>query len=218
MSAMPIESVRIVTDIVNCHHPDYYLGKQQQPYDNESPNPQFFPAVERGSAFEFIVRPLVHAKNVCPAMRLSIEDLMTFAEEVLREAAEEYGFGSKTSNGYGWFGQDASLNEAIAEREAERDRRKEEESRIAALSPDEREAQVYLESLGTGDVEGTLKGKMRDIAKLEEQEQRSICLLLQGRFSGTWKGDINAAKKREKVQARVNSVRAIATKLGVELP
>ncbi|MBO4286591.1 MAG: type III-B CRISPR module RAMP protein Cmr6 [Kiritimatiellae bacterium] len=53
LSAIPDGKGQLVTDIVNCHHPDYYAGKKSRAMDDESPNPQFFPTVESDSRFLF---------------------------------------------------------------------------------------------------------------------------------------------------------------------
>ncbi len=140
MPAFPSQSLALITDIVTCHHAEYYNGKQQKPYNNESPNPQFFPAVESGSMFTFIVRPLPRCKQILASRKdvsMSFADLCAFVEQSLREAAEEYGFGSKTSNGYGWFAVDIDEENSIAEAKANQIERAEAKLQAEKVKADE---------------------------------------------------------------------------------
>ncbi len=227
------KSVKLVTDIVNCHHPKYYSRDPQyintqggRAADDESPNPQFFPAVEAGATFQFVLLPTRRAKNIANEFHF---DPLEFARDALREACEIHGLGAKTAAGYGWFEPDAQAEErAVKEREAREAERKRQEAK-ARMSPEERKAEEYAETvLGRGDPEGVLKGKMRSIADLPREEQTSICQLLRGRFSELWKADVLEAEKAERQSEkkraknkglkRVTAVRAVAEKLGIELP
>ena len=77
--------------MVNCHHPRYYAGNLGVATDDESPNPQFFPAVKENTEFVFSIVPLRPDANLVKA------------KEWLVEAITTYGAGAKTSAGYGWF-------------------------------------------------------------------------------------------------------------------
>ncbi len=221
------EAVRLVTDIVNCHHPDYYAGKKDRATDDESPNPQFFPAVEKGAVFCFTLLPIPHRTS--PIAKEFGFDPLEFAEQALREACEIHGLGAKTAAGYGWFELDRDAQERIEQERQKREREAAEQERLAKMTPEERAAEQYaaqhLEN--SGDPEGVLKGKMRQIATLPEDEQQHICLLLQGKFAKIWTADVRQAdkvagnekkRKKDKAFARVQAVREVAAKLGIDLP
>lgn len=91
----------LVTDIVNCHHPKYYGKDKSKPNatDDEAPNPQFFPAVEKGATFVFTIAPVHRANAVASSEKSCLDD----AKRWLKKAVSENGIGAKTSAGYGWF-------------------------------------------------------------------------------------------------------------------
>ncbi|MBR1835905.1 MAG: type III-B CRISPR module RAMP protein Cmr6 [Kiritimatiellae bacterium] len=91
LAAAPVDAGRLATDIVNCHHPKYYAGNLPYAADNESPNPQFFPAVDEGVSFLFTIAPVRTGAD------------MEAAKGWLVRAISENGAGAKTSAGYGWF-------------------------------------------------------------------------------------------------------------------
>lgn len=93
MAAEPVERAPLVTDIVNCHHADYYQGNLKEPTDTENPIPNFFPTVEKGAQFQFQLIPL----------RMCSEEDMLSAKKWLVEAINVHGIGAKTAAGYGWF-------------------------------------------------------------------------------------------------------------------
>lgn len=94
-AAEPDGKVNLATDIVNCHHMKYYGGDDPSTVatDDESPNPQFFPAVEKDCTFLFTLVPLRDADK----------EKVGLAKEWLIQAITENGAGAKTSAGYGWF-------------------------------------------------------------------------------------------------------------------
>ena len=101
LPAWPTRKTRLVTDIVNCHHPKYYDGKQERATDDENPNPQFFPAVEQGASFEFVLLPV---RGRTDAVKAAYGfDPLDFAMKALQDACEIHGLGAKTAAGYGWF-------------------------------------------------------------------------------------------------------------------
>ncbi|MBO7629164.1 MAG: type III-B CRISPR module RAMP protein Cmr6, partial [Bacteroidales bacterium] len=91
LPAVPTDSGELVVDLVNCHHPKYYGGNLREATDDESPNPQFFPAVKENKEFVFSIVPIRPDANLVKA------------KEWLIEAITTYGAGAKTSAGYGWF-------------------------------------------------------------------------------------------------------------------
>ncbi len=131
MSAIPNTVVKLVVDIVNCHHPDYYAGKVDTAYDNESPNPQVFPAVVKGVKFRFTLFPIKGRG----------EKYLEMAKGWLIEAITTSGVGAKTAAGYGWFSYDPEeakreearriKQEAEARQKAEDLAREEDEKRKA---------------------------------------------------------------------------------------
>lgn len=108
MNAVPYKKAKLVTDILTCHHMKYYNGEIPQALDNEKPNPQPFPAVEEGTTFIFQIVPIKNKADV------------NFAKQMLKEALEVNGIGTKTSAGYGWFEENCALREKIKKQEEEK--------------------------------------------------------------------------------------------------
>lgn len=108
LDAVPETTAKLVCDLVNCHHKDYYAGKQPDAIDNESPVPNFFPAVEAGARFVFSVVSVRRGDN----------RLLARAQELLIRAITENGIGAKTAAGYGWFSYDAEAEKQKAEQRA----------------------------------------------------------------------------------------------------
>jgi CRISPR type III-B/RAMP module RAMP protein Cmr6 len=137
LSAVPETTAKLVVDIVNCHHKDYYAGKESKPYatDDESPIPNFFPAVEAGARFTFTIAPLTNDSG-----------LLAKAKHWVIEAITVNGIGAKTAAGYGWFLYDeqAEVERERRIREEEEKRKKEEEraeaERMQAQRDEERRA------------------------------------------------------------------------------
>ena len=92
-AAVPETKAKLVVDLVNCHHKDYYAGKKPVATDDESPIPNFFPAVEEGTRFTFTLVPLRDAD----------EAVLKRAEHFLKVGLLQNGVGAKTAAGYGWF-------------------------------------------------------------------------------------------------------------------
>jgi CRISPR-associated protein Cmr6 len=96
--AWPTEWPRLIVDIVNNHHPDYYQAKPDNntnpPGDWENPNPVYFLAVPSGTRFDFALS----------LRRTGIrEELHEQANEWLMGALCQLGAGAKTAAGYGSF-------------------------------------------------------------------------------------------------------------------
>ncbi len=91
--AWPTTWPRLVVDIVNNHHTDYYQGKDA-PGDWESPGPNYFLAVDRGQEFSFA---LGKRRADVPGRWL------TEARAWLDGALTLLGCGAKTAAGYGTF-------------------------------------------------------------------------------------------------------------------
>lgn len=99
LPAHPLQPPKIVVDMVNPHYPDYYSGKCPDANDNESPKPNYFPAVEAGCRYGFAaVLMREPPKAVCSAAEL-LGQLQTWMHHAVRRK----GAGAKTGAGYGWF-------------------------------------------------------------------------------------------------------------------
>ena len=128
-------------DVLTCHHPDYYGGRMDEALDTENPNPQFFPAVKKGTLFRFRLAPV----------KIGVEDpqaLMNDAERWLRQALMLYGIGAKTAAGYGWFidetDEQNERNKIMKEKADKAERQKEQKERLKqrleTLNPDRTDA------------------------------------------------------------------------------
>lgn len=89
----------LVVDMVNPHYRDYYRGARPHAEDNESPVPNYFPAVEAGSAFGFAVL----LNRVPGVLGANAAELLDQAKLWLERAVTCKGAGAKTAAGYGWF-------------------------------------------------------------------------------------------------------------------
>lgn len=111
MPERPSET-KLVMEITNSHHMKYYSGNKDYAaaYDDEQPNPQVFPAVEKGADFSFTIAPLKGADD----------GLLKDAKKLLVGALEFGGVGAKTAAGFGRFvNLDASNVQADEEKTAE---------------------------------------------------------------------------------------------------
>lgn len=155
MPAYPESTARLVSDIVNCHHPKYYSGDEDfgDAADIESPIPNFFPAVEAGSHFVFALVP-VRGGNV------------ERAKAWLVEALTCAGVGAKTAAGYGWFEYDP-----VAEEAAEKKRRDEIAKRLAEKLAEK----IRAEQRAAADARRAARAAMTLEERWQEQNVKSIC-------------------------------------------
>lgn len=100
LDAVPkdVRNISLVEDVATPHHKKYYSGNSGKAFDDEDPQPLFFPAVEEGASFEFHV------------IALSKDADLEFAADVLKEAISVNGIGAKTVAGFGWF-KDVEIGE-----------------------------------------------------------------------------------------------------------
>jgi CRISPR type III-B/RAMP module RAMP protein Cmr6 len=100
LPAYPTEPPTLVVDMVNPHHREYYRSRGQRPAtDDEDPTPNYFPAVEAGSAFGFAV-----VLNRLPLdCSYKPGELLFAVRQWLEHAITRKGAGAKTAAGYGWF-------------------------------------------------------------------------------------------------------------------
>jgi len=99
LPAYPTTPPILVVDMVNPHYPEYYRGRRQKAEDNESPIPNYFPAVEAGASFGFAVL----LNRVPPISNVTPDELLHQAKQWLERAVTRKGVGAKTGAGYGWF-------------------------------------------------------------------------------------------------------------------
>lgn len=124
LPAVPEGSVKLETEVLTCHHMDYYAGKSDKALDNESPIPVFFPVVAEGASFKFTIVPLRRAQ-------ILDFDALQFAQKYLKKGIEEQGVGAKTAAGYGWFDLDPAIKKAEEARLVEEKRQEEERIKLA---------------------------------------------------------------------------------------
>ena len=113
--AWPAQWPKLICDIVNCHHTDYYGASDKivpPPGDWENPNPVYFAAIAPNTTFEFAISPrgctrLTATPSACAS---SITELAT---QWLAGALTRLGAGSKTNAGYGTFRIDNQTNESL---------------------------------------------------------------------------------------------------------
>lgn len=91
--AWPLGWPKLIVDVVNNHHPSYYVGGDD-PGDWEDPRPVYFLAIDAGNQFEFAISDRVRAAN---------DNLLETACSWLRDALIIEGAGAKTAAGYGRF-------------------------------------------------------------------------------------------------------------------
>jgi len=87
--AYPIDNIKLKTDIMNPHYPDYYT-KNEPPTDWQSPIPIKFLTIDSNTEFQFYIA----GKD---------KELLDKTKKLLIEALKNYGIGAKTSLGYGIF-------------------------------------------------------------------------------------------------------------------
>lgn len=91
--AWPVTWPRLLTDILNSHHPKYY-SEGKPPGDWEDPIPVYFLSVEPGTKFRFAV---AKRRDDMP------DELLALARQWLIGGLTQLGAGAKTASGYGDF-------------------------------------------------------------------------------------------------------------------
>lgn len=101
LDAFPVTRPVLELDIVNCHHAEYYSGRQEKAADSENPIPNYFLRVGAGVKFKFIISPVKRWNSA--QLMFPADQLLDFAERSLKKALTQNGMGAKTAAGYGWF-------------------------------------------------------------------------------------------------------------------
>ena len=185
-AATPETKARLVTDIVNCHHKDYYAGSKPEAYDDEKPIPIFFPAVEKGATFLFTLVP----------MRGAAGDDLVQAKAWLTKAIQESGVGAKTSAGYGWFDyseeaeqERAKVAEAKRAEEAYKNLAQNLHNRIFALAAMDEKTEEFAKEIAA--IEFAMKDvklPQSDIDEFNKQKRRVPQASLQDTLLREWSG------------------------------
>lgn len=201
LPAMPYGSAPLEVDVLTCHHMEYYSPKnpKDRATDDENPNPQFFPVVKAGATFEFVVVPTARGTDALAEKALGY----------LKMALESNGIGAKTAAGYGWFEEDPSATDSLLEEKEKAKREKEK----ASLSPVDLARRELLEITGTGFGEEAI----HILKEGSEEEQRALVLVLGKEMKDEWKSWKKRAKKKPKLQERVEAVRSLAKEFNEEL-
>jgi CRISPR type III-B/RAMP module RAMP protein Cmr6 len=100
LPAYPTTPPELVVDMVNPHYTEYYRGGRTKATDDESPIPNYFPAVKEGTTFGFAV---LLNRCVPDVVGVTSSDLLQQARQWLERAVTQKGAGAKTAAGYGWF-------------------------------------------------------------------------------------------------------------------
>lgn len=127
---------RMTVEVMTPHQSDYYQGNDS-PHDQGTPTPIQFLAVPANTAMNIIVQ--------CDKTRLKQQDYDWQGNiiKVIEYASRWLGFGAKTSVGYGSF----EINNDSLNKQKEIQNKKDEEKKLASLSPEEREKQNAISEL-----------------------------------------------------------------------
>lgn len=219
LAAVPVEKPNLVLDIVNCHHMKYYGSESQnsQALDNESTNPQFFPAVQAGAIFRFTMVPLKPGA------------LVDQAAKWLRAAIENHGAGAKTSAGYGWFYEDLEYTKLLQKRDDVK--KQQEEERKAEELRKKIVEEERLQLLEEEKKKMLLSPQARIEAEINQLPEEAFIRQMQypiaaekiGAFCNRLKNDtllwekVKKSLLSAKKQAQIRDIRSKAKAIGVEL-
>jgi len=101
LPAYPVSPAKIATDVLTPHHTEYSSDEKPNASDDEDPKPIVFPAVEKGTTYQFtLTANLSQADN----------HLLKLAVLWFESALLTFGLGAKTNAGYGWFTLDETAS------------------------------------------------------------------------------------------------------------
>lgn len=204
LPAMPVNSAKIIVDITNVHTPDYYRTGKSADLKNETPHPNYFPAVECGAEFVF------------PLLLNSIDNdtkLLDTAEKWLVLALQENGIGAKTAAGYGWFCDLTAEKKRQKEEEAARKEQEENVKKtLREILPDPEEVE-RLSKLDEGNLRGLINIFIAPPEAWNTSDKTQRALLEVPKARELWE------KEKSKPKSKVTRALAIlAEKFGVNLP
>lgn len=164
LDAVPETMVKLVVDVVTCHHPKYYAGGPAKAFDDEEPIPCPFPAVEKGGKFVFTLVPSSPDADIECAVKF------------LKRGLSQNGIGAKTSAGYGWFDipEDRSSVEV-------------DDSFLGKLESE------YLDGKGKVREAFKKAYKKGEIPVDDDPRRKAVCVFLAahgGKIGGEWQKDI----------------------------
>ena len=206
LDAYPNSNVRLATDIMNPHYPNYY-GGTEPPTDSQNPVPINFLTVEQ-TTFRFAF--LAEDQRLLDKLKMRFED-----------ALELKGIGAKTAVGYGYFRDFKEMDiikrevekqrkaeRLLAEKQAEKQRLKKEETerqreaeRLATLSPVEQLAEE-LKGLTKSQVDEARVTDIynKELPVLEGDEKQMIARKLKAYWQCIKKWEGGSKKQQAKVQ------------------
>lgn len=202
-------------DVLTCHHPRYYASRdpRAEAADIEDPVPVMFPTVAPGHVFVF-------------ALRSSDASLANQARSWLSVGLAEYGLGSKTSAGYGWFetgGPVQKANEAEASTWLEAEHQREADAAASAdldrqLASHDPEVRHAFRELSVLDPTRFAEAVLAAESWTDGARKRALLLCFsvvpeKGKTLVSW-------RKSEKPNnaKRVRVLQALASELGLSLP
>lgn len=229
LHGLPIEDIpapsKLDLDVVTCHHKKYYAGDLQTAADVEEPNPVIFPAIAPGHVFGFPILPLRH----------SDPDLLSLAKSWLATGLSVFGLGAKTNAGYGWFECTDEIQGIIenqvqnwhrqiseekrrqikeqqlkAEEEARLQRKRERESLLAGLPPEQR-ADKEIEMLTDDQFKEKVRNFCKDTRKggPTDEQKKAIVRALRGPRLAFWEQFKKQATKGELAKV-ANAIRELS--------
>jgi CRISPR-associated protein Cmr6 len=121
LPAYPNADPGIELDVLTCHHPKYYEGKDtafKNAPDTEEPNPVIFLAVRPQLESNYFAFQII-------ALRSAEEPIIAFAKKSLAQGLEIFGLGAKTAAGYGFFDASQELQGRVTKQISDQEKRRE---------------------------------------------------------------------------------------------
>jgi CRISPR-associated protein Cmr6 len=201
LPAYPTTTARVETDVLTPHHTKYYNGDKEVATDDEDPVPIVFPAVARGTGYQFTLLPRTTNQD---------SGLLESATRWLGEALKFYGLGAKTNAGYGWFSIDTIAQEKAADERRAAIEEVAKVKRLAAMTPEERDREV----LGELDHEEFVR-VIKNLENEDASQQKIVCQMLLTSKKEDWKNW--RKQKKGNWPSQIPLIRQIAKTHGIEL-
>lgn len=198
---------RMTVEVMTPHQSDYYQGKSS-PHDQGTPTPIQFLAVPANTNMNLIIQ--------CDTTKLKQQDYDWQAKviEIVNYASKWLGFGAKTFVGYGSF----KINNDSLKKQKEIQNKKDEEKKLASLSPEEREKQnanIELKKLIAEfeNIKATEKKYIANNSKLNPKLKNiyEICGKLKNNEAKTFLDNVYSFVKENKTKR--NEVKQITIKI-----